>query len=350
MQRFLRSLVVLLCFSTQGYSQLGGLNTYEFLNLSTSARISGLGNNLITIRDDDVSLAAANPALTNQGMHQQMAFNHSFLAGGTQFGNVSYGHHLDKSNTTLHGGVQYVSYGEFDRTNELGELEGTFKASEFAITLGGAYQAAERLAFGANFKLVTSQLEGYNSLGLISDLAAMYFDTASNFTFTIVARNMGRQLTTYRDDNFEDLPFEVQVGLSKKLKYLPFRFSIIYHHFDRWNVLYDDPNVEESTLFLGDAPTERSSSSIWFDNFARHFIFNGEFLFGKKENFRLRVGYNHFRRKELSVDNFRSLAGFSAGIGLKINRFRIDYGYNSYHLGGGINHIGISTNIQEFKQ
>lgn len=350
MFKILRALVLLLCFSVNGYGQLGGLNTYEFLNLSTSARISALGNNLITIRDDDVSLAASNPALANPGMHQQMAFNHSFLAGGTQFGNVSYAHQLIKWNTTLHGGVQYVSYGEFDRTNELGELEGSFKAAEYAITFGGAHQVAERLALGANFKLITSQLEGYNSLGLIADLAAMYFDTATNFTFTVVARNLGSQITTYREDNFEDLPFEVQVGLSKKLKYLPFRFSIIYHHFDRWNILYDDPNAEESTLFLGDTPTERSRSSIWFDNFARHFIFNGEFLFGKKENFRLRVGYNHFRRKELSVDNFRSLAGFSAGVGIKINRFRIDYGYNSYHLGGGINHLGISTNIQEFKR
>lgn len=350
MSKILRSLIVLMCFISHLYGQLGGLNTYEFLNLSTSARISALGNNLITIRDDDVTLAASNPALTNMGMHQQMAFNHSFLAGGTQFGNVSYGHHISKWNTSLHGGIQYVSYGEFDRTNVLGEIEGTFKANEYAITLGGAYQAAERLAIGANLKVVTSQLEGYNSLGLISDLAAIYFDTASNFTFTVVARNMGYQLSTYREGNNEPLPFEVQIGLSKKLRYLPFRFSIIYHHFDRWNVLYDDPNAEESTIFIGEDPTERSEASIWFDNLARHFIFNGEFLFGKKENFRLRVGYNHFRRKELSVDNFRSLAGFSAGIGIKINRFRLDYGYNSYHLGGGINHLGISTSIQEFKK
>lgn len=349
MQRILRALVVVLCFSNYAFAQLGGLNTYEFVNLSTSARISALGNNLITVRDDDVTLAPANPALANPGMHQQVAFNHSFLAGGIQFGNVGYGHHINKWNTTFHGGVQYINYGEFDRTNILGETEGTFKGAEYAITIGGARQVAERLVVGTNIKYITSQLEGYNSMGVMADVSAMYFDTASNFTFTIVARNMGSQITTYREDNFEPLPFEIQLGLSKRLKYLPFRFSIIYHHLDRWNILYDDPNAEESTIFLGEEPTERSKSSIWLDNFARHFIFNGEFLFGKKENFRLRVGYNHFRRKELSVDNFRSLAGFSAGIGIKINRFRIDYGYNSYHLGGGINHIGISTNIQEFK-
>ena len=68
------------------------------------------------------------------------------------------------------------------------------------------------------------------------------------------------------------------------------------------------------------------------------------------ENFRLRVGYNHFMRKELSVDNFGSLAGFSLGGGIKVNRFRIDYGHTTFHLGGGLNQFSISTNLQEFKR
>ena len=331
-------------------AQIGGINTFEFLNLSPSARVSALGGNLITVRDDDATLALPNPSLLNERMHQQLAFTHSFHVAGISHGYASYAHHFGKAGITGHAGVQYVSYGTFDQTNELGEQLGTFKAAEYAINFGAAKQVYDRLALGANLKAITSQLEGYSSFGMAADVAGVYFDTSSNFTATVVFRNIGTQLTTYQEDNPEPIPFEIQLGISKRLRYLPFRFSVIYRHFNRWNILYDDPNAEPSTLFFGEVDTERSRSSIWFDNFARHFVFNGEFLFGKKENFRLRFGYNHFMRKELSVDNFGSLAGFSFGAGFKVNRFRIDYGYSAFHLGGGLNHFGVSTNLQEFKR
>jgi hypothetical protein len=50
----------------------------------------------------------------------------------------------------------------------------------------------------------------------------------------------------------------------------------------------------------------------------------------------------------LSVRNYRSLAGFSGGVGIKINRFRVDFGYASYHLAGGVAHLGIGTNLKDF--
>lgn len=337
-----------LFWSMSAFGQLGGRATYEFLNLAPSARVSALGGNLITVRDDDVNLAYANPAMLNAQVHQQLAFNHNFHFGGISNGYAAYGHHLQKPEISLHAGIQYVNYGTFDLTNDRGEIEGQFKASEYALVLGGAKMVDERVALGANLKMISSQLESYTSLGFTSDLAAMYLDTAKSLVISLVFRNVGSQVQTYREANFEPLPFDLQIGLSKKLKYLPFRFSVIYHHLDRWNVIYDDPNQENNSINFGDINTERSPTSIWIDNFFRHLVFNGEFLLGKKENFRLRLGYNHFLRKELSVENFRSLAGFSFGLGVKINRFRLDYGRTNYHLAGGINHLSISTNLREF--
>ena len=159
---------------------------------------------------------------------------------------------------------------------------------------------------------------------------------------------MGTQISTYDGNDREPLPFEIQLGVSKKLRHLPFRFSVIYHHLQRWNILYDDPNAEQSPLFFGDVQTERSDTEIFFDNFSRHFIFNGELLIGQKENLQLRAGYNHLMRKELNVDNFSSFGGFTFGFGLKINRFRIDYGRTNFHIAGGLNQLTISTNLKEF--
>ena len=86
----------------------------------------------------------------------------------------------------------------------------------------------------------------------------------------------------------------------------------------------------------------------FIDNFFRHFTFSGEFLIGKSEVLALRFGYNHLRKKELSIQNFRTLAGFSFGFGVKISKFRLDYGYAKYHIADGGHHLSISTNLSRF--
>jgi hypothetical protein len=72
-------------------------------------------------------------------------------------------------------------------------------------------------------------------------------------------------------------------------------------------------------------------------------------LLGKKENFRLRFGYNHLLRKETEVRNLRSMSGFAFGFGLKVKWFRVDFGRAIQHLGAGNTHLTISTNFSEFK-
>jgi hypothetical protein len=160
-------------------------------------------------------------------------------------------------------------------------------------------------------------------------------------------RNAGTQLATYNGLR-EDLPFDVQIGFTKQLRYLPFRFGIVVHHLHQWNIRYDDPNLQDDdVLVFGEEPANTEGNG-GVDNFFRHLIFNGEFLLGRNESFRIRFAYNHLRKKELSVRNYRSLAGFSGGIGIKVSRFRLDAGFAPYHLAGGVFHIGFGTNLKEF--
>jgi hypothetical protein len=157
---------------------------------------------------------------------------------------------------------------------------------------------------------------------------------------------VGAELSTYSGTSF-GMPVDLQIGISKRLKYLPFRFSIIGHQLHRANVRYDDPNAQQVTDIFGEEiKTNKFSESV--DNIFRHVIINGEFLIGKNENLRLRLGYNHLRRKELSLTSFRSLAGFSLGFGVKVNAFKLDYGLGYHHVAGAINHISISTDLSKF--
>ncbi len=345
-QTILTTLVVVLLGSNL-FAQLGGQHVYQCLRLPVSARASALGGTPIVTFDEDATLAALNPALLNPLMHHRISFHHQWLFDGISAGGFNYAHHVAPWKMTLHGGVQYVRYGEFKGTDEVGNTTAPFKANDMAVYLGAGRQLSEHLHVGANIRMVQSRIESYNSAGIMADIAGVYLDTAKRFTAALVLRNAGTQLTKYQDTR-EKLPYEVLFGISKRLKHLPFRFSIIAQNLQQWSIRYDDPNAVNTTNLFGETETGPSDFAKGVDNVFRHLIFNGEFLLGKREGLRIRFGYNHLRRSELGLDQYRSTAGFSAGVGIKINRFRIDYGWGSYHIAGASHHIGISTDLDDF--
>lgn len=331
-------------------AQVAGRYSFAFLRQIPSARLTGLNGSQIALRDDDLTLGYYNPAQLNATANNSISYNQDFLLGGVKTGYLGYGYHLNGLKTTLQGGMQFVSYGTFKQTDEFGNVNGEFKASEYAIVLGAGRQINERLSVGLNMKYVTSQLEAYRSTGLAADLAGAYWDEEKKWGLSIVLKNVGTQLTTYNGNNKENLPTDVQIGFTKKLKKAPFRFSMLIHDLNRWNMQYDSPIANESTLLLTDQPVTPNKLSETIDNLFRHFTFGGELLIGKTEVLRIRGGYNHQMRKELNISNIRTFSGFSLGFGLKFNRFRIDYGFGRQHLAGGTNHLSISTYFNEFRK
>ena len=326
-------------------AQIGGDNVYEFLNLSPSARVTAAGGALLTVRDNDVPLAFGNPGLLNLEMHRQLSFSHQLFAAGISNGYFGYGHHIESWGATFHGGLHYVNYGEFEARDERNTLTGTFKGSEVAFTLGGGYQLYERLSVGVNTRVISSRLETYNSIGVAGDLGLVFHDTSRLFVATLVFKNMGTQLSAYREGNGEPLPYEAQFALSKQLRYLPLRLSAVYRYLNRYNITYDDPNTVEIDPFTG-SPVDDGPGAV--DNFFRHLVFQAELLLGKRQNFRLMLGYNHLRQRELAVTNYRALAGLSFGFGLRVKQFEFSYGNGVDHFGATRNHFSLSTNLDRF--
>ena len=195
----------------------GGRATYAFLNLPSSARVSALGGQLISVADDDVSLAEGNPALLNPGVHQQLAFHHSFLAGGVQHGYAAYGRYLEKWRLGFHTGIKYINYGTLKATNEFFQELGEVEARENALLMGISFQLDERLRAGVNARFISSALGTLESVGISSDLGLIYQDSAQKFSFALTVRSLGTQLSTYSGlaEDREPLPFEIQIGLSK---------------------------------------------------------------------------------------------------------------------------------------
>lgn len=327
-------------------AQIGGKNTYEFLNLPASARLTALGGHLISVMDEDVTLAASNPASLNIKMNNKIAFSHNFHFADIQNGYFGFARTIQKCNLNTHFGIQYINYGDFKYADILGNQLDNFSVRETAFIIGASKKIADRFSAGINLKSVFSNLESYSSTGALIDLGLNYQNDTSNLVVSFLIRNIGYELTTYNGLR-SGTPLDIQIGISKKLKYLPFRFSIIAHQLHRANARYDDPEKKATKDIFGE-PIKENTLSQSVDNIFRHLIFNGEFLLGKNQNLRLRAGYNHLRRKELSISTFRSLAGFSLGFGIKISSFKLDYGLGYYHIAGAANHIGISTDLNHF--
>ncbi len=338
-------LIILIFFifaTTSLPAQVGGKNIYEFLNLPPSARVTALGDYVISVFDDDSNLAYLNPASLNSESKSQINFSQNFHFKDINNGYFSYSDYLNKYQISVHSGIQYITYGSFDLADEFGNVSGNFKASEMAFTLGASKALNQNYHIGSNLKYIFSSFESYRSSALAMDVGGMFHKEEKKLSAGFVIRNIGSQIFAY-DKVREPLPFEMMIGVSKELAHLPFRFSIIGHNLHRWNITYDDPNLENNVLF-------DNKFALSTDNFFRHIVFNGEFLLGQGGPLRLRFGYNHFRRRELRLSDFQTFAGFSGGFGIKAKKWRFDYGFNIYHLHGSVHHLSIGTSINSFQK
>ena len=340
------SILIFLSISFPGFSQVGGKATYQFLNLPNSARIASLGGNFLAINDNDITLTLANPSLINESMNNQLGFSFIDFYTDINYGFAQYSRTFNNVGSFV-GTMQYINYGQFQEADETGEKYGTFSAGEYALNIGWGRKLTPRFAIGANLKFILSSLASYNSFGMAVDVAGSYFSKDSLFTASVLFRNVGYQIVAYRSDNHEPLPFEIQAGLSKRFSHIPFRFSVLLTHLEKWNLRYDNPvNPAGGVDPITGEPNKISGIDEFADNLMRHVIVGGEILIGKFLS--ISGAYNYERRQEMKVPDKRSTVGFSWGIGLRVSQFQFSYARSAYHLVGSPNFITVAVDIDGF--
>jgi len=348
----LKTQILLLCASLLFmcncfvFAQTGGSSTYSFLNLPSSARLSVFGGSLLSINDGDINLAAYNPALIDSTLHGQISlgyFDHFVDING---GFAAYAHHLKQYGTFL-GSLQYLDYGKFIEADEFGNEIGHFAAIEYAYSLGWAYPLDTNFSFGASLKGIHSELYTYRSFGMAADLAFSYHNRKRKLSISLLGRNIGTQIKPYTEGNKEKLPFDVQLGFSKKLAKAPLRIIGTYTHLQQFDLRHpseidDKPKVD---LMTGDTLKEKKLG-VFADKFARHLLAGVEF--SPSDNFYVSLGYQYRRRQELKMEKRPSTVGFAWGFGFRVYRFHLSYARARYHLGGSTNFITLSTRINDF--
>jgi len=343
---FILLFALMLTFSFTAKAQLGGSHTYMFLNMANSARVSALGGNYVPVYDNDITLAYSNPSLISKEMHNQFSLNYLNYFEDVNAGFVAYGHDFEKVGTFV-ATLQFLSYGDFVERDEVGRELGSFRAAEYALTIGWSKKLSDHFQMGVNLKNIYSKLDIYKSYGLAADIALSYINQEKYITSSFIVKNIGRQISTYNEDEREPIPFEIQWGISKKFEHAPFRLIMLLSDLQKWDLTYSDPNKEpELDPFTGE-PIEKSNGWEFGDKLMRHAIFGIELAPGKG-NFLVQLAYNYRRRQEFKIASRTAMVGFSFGFGIKISKFKISYSHANYHLAGGTNTFTITTNFSDF--
>ena len=257
---------------------------FNFLRLPVSAHAAALGGDNITLSDDDASLVFHNPALLYNVSDRTLGLNMMTYMQGSITGSASYSQTIGERGTW---GVQgrFISYGEMKETTYDNQQTGTFGARDIALGGTFAYGLTDLISGGVTAKMVASYIGQYNSLAAAVDLGLNYYDPDTEWSISAVARNLGGQLKAY-DDDFERMPLDLQLGVSKRLVGSPLRFSATLVRLNDWQY-----------------------------GIGKHFVLGADLLLS--EQFYVAAGYNPLRASErkLTAGDEESSHGAALSLG-----------------------------------
>jgi hypothetical protein len=325
-QRLVRVLIALFIMLTivtsdrafaQDDNSSGRAHVYDFLNVVTNPRAAGLGNAFVAMKNDPNAFFSNPATLSTLSIGDSLPVERAIGFGFTKYildineGYISYDQTLADSNGSIGAGVQYIDYGTFQGYDTRGLATGDFGARELALSVGYSNIAPHHVHYGVAAKFISSSLvsgssvANYSSTAIAADAGLYYELAAAQMTFGLSALNIGTQLKTYAGVH-EALPFDLSIGLSKKLERLPLTVHLAFHNLSR--------DREGHNLFYA------------FTDFS----LGGEFLIGKV--LRFRVGYENQKRQDLKLPTGSGLAGFSLGAGVVVKQYQFDYSFNSLGL------------------
>jgi len=342
-----RFLILLLSVTVSflAYSQ-AGTGVYQFLELPVSSRLAALGSVNVSLHDNDINFAFQNPALLTSETNNVIGLNMANYLADIKFGTAVYGRNFgDKNFFAL--GIQYIDYGLFKQTTELNQITGEFTAKDMALYIMYARPLTSMITVGATIKPVYSVYETYTSFGLAADAGVSYNDSTNLFSAGLVLKNMGTQLKGYYSlegvQHLEPLPFDIQLGVSKKFKYAPLRLSLTLDNLQHWDLSYESTNQPTDNI----TGTTTTKTIGFVDMAFRHTILAAEFVPSK--NFYLTVAYNDRRQQEMAMSGFKSGAGFSFGGGIKLYKFHVGFGMTQFQVGNYAYQFSISTALKDFR-
>lgn len=299
-----------------------GSTAYNFLNVTSSSRIYGLGGVNITLVDDDILVADQNPALMGSEMSGQIGIGYMRYIGGSNFASAAYSHSVGE-----HGAwgasIKYFGYGSIKETDITGSVIGSFSPQDVSFNGSFSYDFTERLRGGINLKLVYSGYADYTAFALATDLGINYYDPDHDLSLSVVAANLGGQLKRF-NEKYDRLPIDVRLGWSQSFGNFPVRFSITAWNLCKWKLPYYEAGDGSTD---GDFVIKENFGS----NLFRHLIFAADLIASR--NWYLGIGYNYKMRTDMANYHRSFLSGWSLAGGINVKAFKIGLAFAQPHTG-----------------
>lgn len=276
---------------------------YNFLRLPVSAHAAALGGDNITVIENDEALIFHNPALLTSVNDKTINLNYMNYMSGANMASASF-NRIVKERASWAVSAQYVNYGKMKEVDENNVQTGEFSAKDLSFAGYFSYMLTNRLTGGISARLITSYLGSYNSIGFGVDLGLNYYDSDHEWSLALVLKNLGGQLKAYHD-NFERMPFDIQMGVTKRFTGTPFRLHATLVDLNHLDYKFLNHIVVGADVLL--------TESIWIGG-----------------------GYNFRRADEMKITTTNGSsshgAGLSFGAGLNLERFKLNLAYGKYHV------------------
>ncbi len=318
------SLVLLLMASAFAGKSKVGTTAYPFLKIGIGARALSMGGAFAGLANDE-SAVYYNPAGLVAMQQRSLAGSYMNYIADIQAGSFTFVSPrgvtaaadlpLDDNGNPVPTDAQaafavninYLNYGDFDATDNTGEVIDQFGGSDLAFTISYARKVGPQLALGANAKFIYQKIDEFDSQGLAADLGLLYRLQDGRTNFGVSASNLGVQLNGLSEDHKDPLPIILRAGLSHRLREIPLSVS--------------------GELAL---PTDND-------------VFGAVGLeFHPNAPVALRAGYSSFGSNYKTNGDKDNTAGFAFGVGFIFNQIRVDYAFLPYADLGSLHRANLS--------
>lgn len=268
---------------------------YQFLNIPVNPVSMALAGRGIHY-DSNHSAWFWQPASATVERNKSLTASHSTWIGDTAYSSLVYSYSTRSSHFGL--GLINLSYGEIEKRDETGPLIGHYNPSDTNIRGNYALRLSPNLYLGANLGVVYQKLDTASSLALSSDLGSTWLPPLAGSRMSFAVRNLG--ISNKTDEKREKLPISLDLDL-----------------------------YEGITLGRGELGMEASFIKAVDEDL--RIALSTELK--PMQSLYLRAGYKFNTDAE----------SFTAGMGLKLFRIAIDYGYVAFSEGlSDVHSFGLS--------
>jgi hypothetical protein len=296
------------------YNSFSMESPFNFLRYVSSARASALSGAFISVENDPNGLFY-NPATIRTVESGTISATFLKHVLDINSGNITYIRDIEDIGKFA-AAVAYTNYGEFDETNRMGDVIGSFGSNDLVMGITYSNELDSNFYYGVTLKYIYSHIHTASASALAVDAGLFYLmpDKRTNLGLSVL--HSGVQLTKFNNVS-EPLPVDIRAGLNHRLRGLPLLLNVSLHH-------------------LGDDTDE------FFDRF-KHFSIGGEFYFGEYVQFRL--GYDNQVRNFIANKTDKGLSGFSAGLGIVGGEWFFNYGASIYSSAAVMHRFSIDFRI-----